>query len=179
MSKTSLPTGLWLGDINIANLSSGGTVGNTDLSSLLDDTTIGNVTTYSSEKIESRIKDVENAISTEQGNMVKMWQKTLLNVTSGTVKRYTTSLDNIIDKIQVQCYKYIPGTKNRMEAINNFDTADVDSFYHSDNIEFDGSMKIKDTYTYDFKTNVDGFYETDVITKGNFIDFLHMEVSEE
>lgn len=179
MSKTSLPTGVWLGDINIANLSSNGNGGNIDSSSLLDDVNIRTDKTYSSQKIEERLDTVKDIIASEQGNMVKMWQKTLLNVTSGTVKRYTTSLDNIIDKIQVQCYKYIPGTKNRMETINDFDAADVDNFYHSDNIEFNGAMKIKDIYRYDFKTNADGFYETDVITKGDFIDFLHMEVSEE
>lgn len=133
--------------------------------------------TYSSSKIESRLTEVENTIAGGQNDQVKMWQKTYLNVDNGDTLYIGVSGDIKLDKAIVQAYKFVEGVSDTIEILKKFDNADAENFnYDSNSIEFNGNMKIKDTYLLNKTLNSDGYYESDIINKDLFLQLYRMEV---
>lgn len=126
-------------------------------------------TAYSAKKTEHRLKEVQNTLVSGQENLVNMWQKTTLNAVTGTPIFYTTDDENSIDKILVQCYKFVPGEQNIVQVLKDFNNGDGENFYHTDNVEFNGVARIKDSYTLNNIMNNDGLYESSVISKDEFL----------
>ena len=69
-----------------------------------------------------------------------------------------------LDKVIIQPYKFVAGEENIVEVRSSFDNSEADNFYcDTENVEFDGSMRIKDSFDLNKTLNADGLYETDAI----------------
>lgn len=164
---------IYFGSQKIANVSgnsSSGSGSHIDLTTLIDDTTPLPVKVYSSKKTEERLEEVENKLQSSADGTAKMWQKTILNAENGTVKYYETDADNAIDKIMIQCYKFVPGETGIVQTLKEFNNGDADNFYHSEYVQFEDGMKIKDCYRYQTMVNADGCYETELLDPNSFAE---------
>lgn len=123
-------------------------------SDFLDDTKISADKAYSSSQTEKRLDEVKNTIQTGQDSMVKMWQRSMISAKINDSVNFTTSEDHSLDKLQVQAYKFIEGQTNIVENLNTFSNEEEASFFHSDNAEFSGTIKIKDEFPLPFEEHV-------------------------
>ena len=70
-----------------------------------------------------------------------------------------------------QVYKYVEASNSIIHYLNDFNNANASSFtYDAEKIEFDGMMKIRDTYDYEF-TAIDDYFETPQIDFESFVGF--------
>lgn len=165
---------IYLGSQIIANVggdnSSAGSGSNTDLTNLIDDTTASATKVYSSQKTEERLEQVESKLQSSADGTAKMWQKTILNAQNGTAKYYETDADNVIDKIMIQCYKFVPGETGIVQTLKEFNNGDAGNFYYSENVQFEDGMSIKDSFIFHTDLNSDGYYETCLIDKNSFAE---------
>lgn len=150
----------------------------------INDVEVTSKTTYSSEKINEKLKYmIDNIILPSQNDAPTMWQKTYLNVASGDTLEMVTSESFTMDKVIVQAYKFVAGETGKVEVLKTFNNADHSNFYYNEeNIEFiefnGGSMKIKNSHTIKNRLNSDGYYESDVIKKSDYVDFDSIVVRE-
>lgn len=141
-------------------------------------------TAYSAKHTEARLKDITNIIKASQDSKVNMWQKTTLNVTAGTPITYETDSDSSIDKVIVQCYKFVEGEDNVVKVLKEFNNSDEANFYHTEHVEFtqnDSSAsiaRIKKEYKLTNTINDDGLYESEVIDKDDYVILHSIEVVE-
>ncbi len=128
--------------------------------------------TFSGVEIEKRINnEITNLILPTQNDAPTMWKKSFDNVTAGQVLEMQTSLNFNISNAIVQVYKFIEGSTNATKVISNFTVEESKNYiYNSDNIIFDGSVRIKDSYPISTFVNEDGYFETSVISKNNYLD---------
>lgn len=167
--------GIYLGNVRVANnntATNGGGGNGTEI----DDTAVSDKTTYSSQKTEHRLEEVKNSLIASQEGMVNLWQKTALGVTKGDTISHITSEDNSVDKLVVQCYKFVPGDTNIVQVLKEFNNGDEENFYHSENVEFNGVARIKDVYDLKASLNTDGLYESEEINKSEFATLNRIEV---
>lgn len=143
----------------------------------IDDEVARATTTYSSEKVESKIKEsIDSLVLPTQNDAPTMWQKTYLDVKSGDVLEMTTTTDFIISKTIVQAFKRVNGDKEVIKTINKFNkNEEADFFYNPEEIEFvnenDGMIKIKDNYSIPIKlNNTTQLYESNVIKKSDYVE---------
>lgn len=149
----------------------------------IDDETASGRTTFSSEKVNDRIKEsIDLLVLPTQNDAPTMWQKTYLNVKSGDVLEMTTTTDFIISKTIVQAFKRVEGEKDVIRTVNKFTASEeVDFFYNTDSIEFtnenDGAVKIRDKFsipmTFNSTTNL---YESNTIRKSDYIELNGMTI---
>lgn len=172
MAETKHISGIYLGNKKVADLAGDGSAGNS-----IDDTTVSVETSYSSSKTEERLEEVKNTLIAGQESMVNLWQKTALGVKEGNTISHITSEDNSVDKIVVQCYKFVPGDTNIVQVLKEFNNGDEENFYHSENVEFNGVARIKDLYDLKVSLNADGFYESEEIDKSEFVLFNAINVN--
>jgi len=116
--------------------------------------------------------------NTGGGGSTKVWQKTSLNVQENNIiKINATDNDFILDKTLIQVFKFIEGEKDIIEILKTFDNADSENFYYdSENVVFNGVMKIKDAYEYNITLNSDGLYESEDIDVSSFVNINDIEV---
>lgn len=126
-------------------------------------------TVYSAKQTEKRLTEVQNTLVAGQDSQVNMWQKTTIGATANMPIYYTTDDTNAIDKIIVQCYKFVPGDKGVVQVLKEFNNGDESNFYHTDNVEFNGVARIKDSYILENTLNEDGLYESEIINKEEFL----------
>lgn len=163
--------GIYLGGINLTNSNNGSTT-----STEIDDNNISDTTTYSSQKTEQRLEEVQNTLITSQESTVNLWQKTALGVKEGDTISHITSENNSVDRLIVQCYKFVPGDTNVVQVLKEFNNGDKENFYHSENVEFNGVARIKDSYDIQVVINKDGFYESEEINKNDYLILDRIEV---
>lgn len=150
----------------------------------IEDTIPSDNYTYSSTQIEKRIADsVSNLVLPTQNDAPTLWQKGFLNVSSGDTLELTTTQEYIIDKVLVQVFKYVEGETGVTKTFNKFTVDEEDSyFYNHDHVMFSnlngGQLKLKDTYTQNTALNSDGFYESEVIKKSDFVELNSITVEE-
>lgn len=150
----------------------------------IDDTNPTSRTAYSSEMIEEKLDDlVNNLILPAQNDAPTMWQKTYLNVSAGDTLEMITSEAYTMDKVIVQAYKFVEGATGIVEVLKTFNNAEQNNFYYNpEMVDFvnygDGKMKIKDNYTVDNILNANGYYESALISKSNFVDFNTITVED-
>lgn len=111
-------------------------------------------------------------VSSPSGTVV---QKNTLNVkTNDTI---TFSTDGNFLKTIVQCYKLVPGNKGVTQIIKNFNNGEEENFYCTNNIQFSGIAKIKNTYNYQNEILNDyGLYESEVINLKEYLVIQGIEV---
>ena len=103
---------------------------------------------------------------------------TFLNVVSGQV--CTVNIDNgsnLCEQI-VQAWEFEEGLDDLITVLKTFNNAEKDNFYYNSNeIEFTNSeCKVKDKYIFNSNLNSDGFYESKIINKDDFIEIVGLEV---
>ena len=142
-----------------------------DYSAVIKDTSAGAKTTYSSEKIESRLDEVQYDISHGVEGNLTLYQRTMLNVTNGDVKYFETSNTSSIYKAVIQPFKFVEGEQNIEEIIKTYDNTDADNFnYNSNTVEFgDNGMKIKDCYTLTYSAYGE-YFISEPFNKNDFIE---------
>lgn len=145
-------------------------------SDFIDDTLNSTEKAYSSTQTEKRLNEVQNTIQNRQDSMVKMWQRSVVSAKINGTTNFTTSEDHTLDKLQIQGYKFIEGEIGIVETIKNFDNGDETSFYYSDDVDFNGVMKVKDEHPLGKTLTNDGYYETGIINKEEFLELHNMEV---
>lgn len=165
---------IYLGNIPI--------VGNKNSSSLpikdfIDDKEPSVDKVYSSEKTEKRLEEVQNSLIAGQESMVNLWQKTILSATNGTTKYFSTNEGNAINKVNVQCYKLVPGDSGITQTLKEYNNGEKENFFFNEkNIEFlKDKVKIRDLYTIN-KTSKDNYYETEIFKKVDFYELVGLEV---
>jgi hypothetical protein len=166
------------GDKQVAG-GGGGTTPPIDPTTIIDDVIKAPNKVYSSNKTEERLLEVQNTISMGQSDKAKMWQKTYLNVKVGDTLYINTTGDYVLDKVIVQPYKFVEGTQNIVETLKTFNNTEASNFFYNDeNVEFTGAMRIIDKYNigYSFES-VDGFYESDMINKSDYLIINGIEVN--
>lgn len=92
---------------------------------------------------------------------------------------YTVELinENKKNDLIVQCYEFKEGEQDVVTTLREFNNTDSNNFYYDeDNIVFDNGMKIKNNYKINETLNSDGYYETEIITKSNYLELIGMEV---
>lgn len=143
----------------------------------IDDETASGRTTFSSEKVNDRIKEsIDLLVLPTQNDAPTMWQKTYLNVKSGDILEMTTTTDFIISKTIVQAFKRVEGEKDVIKTVNKFTAnEEVDFFYNPEAIEFvnekDGAIKIRDNFSIPMTiNNTSGLYESKVIKKSDYVE---------
>jgi hypothetical protein len=150
----------------------------------IDDTAQATNKTYSSEKIDQKIDTLVNGlVLPTQNDAPTIWQKTYLNVTAGQVLELVTSDSYQMDKVIVQLFKFVAGATGVSEVIETFGTSDQANYYcNNDNITFTdgdgGKVKIKDEYAIPTSLNANGYYESAVINKSDYVDFNGISVEE-
>ncbi|WP_312369060.1 hypothetical protein [Lachnoclostridium sp.] len=138
--------------------------------------------TYSSEMIEERLRSsIDSLVLPTQNDAPTVWQKTFLNVKAGDILEMTTSDSYKMDKAFTQVYKHINGQTNKTDILHNFSIDEIGQFfYDEDNVvlsnEDGGIMKIKDSFQISNILNQDGYYESELISKNDFIDFYSITV---
>ena len=108
----------------------------------------------------------------------RSYSATLLNVTNG--QTCTINIDsgsNLCEQI-VQAWEFEEGETDLITIAKTFNNAEKDNFYYNSNeIEFTNSeCKVKDKYILNSNLNSDGFYESEIINKDDFVDFIGLEV---
>ena len=104
---------------------------------------------------------------------------TFMNVVADST--YSINIDKgskLCDQI-VQVWEFEEGTTNITTIAKTFNNAEKDNFYYdSENgIEFTEDVcKVKDEFELSISLNSDGFYESEVINKADFLELIGMEV---
>lgn len=140
-------------------------------SSVIKDTSAGTETTYSSEKIESRLDEVQYDISHGVEGNLSLYQRTILNAKNGDVKYFETSNTSSVYKAVIQAFKFIEGEQNIEEIIKTYDNTDADNFnYNSNTVEFgDKGMRIKNTYELSYSAYGE-YFISEPFNKDDFIE---------
>jgi hypothetical protein len=104
-----------------------------------------------------------------------MWKKNFQNVTAGDVLELQTSFNFNINNAIIQVYKFIAGKTGLTKIVSDFKSGEAQNYiYNSENVEFSdansGQIKIKDSYSIPISVNEDGFYETQIISKSDYVD---------
>lgn len=92
---------------------------------------------------------------------------------------YTVELinENKKNDLIVQCYEFKEGEQDVVTTLREFNNTDKDNFYYNeDNIDFNNGMKVKNNYEISSTLNSDGFYESKIINKDDFIELYRIEV---
>lgn len=150
----------------------------------INDAVVSDTATYSSTKIEDVLNtSISNLVLPTQNDAPTMWQKSYDNVKAGDVIEINTSVNYNIKKAMVQVFKYVAGQSGIERIISKFDESDARVYTHNpDKVVFNfggtNSVKIKDKYELELTLNVDGFYETPLITKSDFVDLYDFTVEE-
>lgn len=150
----------------------------------INDESTSSKSTYSSEKIDTKInKIVHDLVLPTQNDAPTIWQKTYLNVKSNDILEMVTSEDYVMDKLILQAFKFVPGKTGIVEVIQTFNESEQSNFYfNKNNVEFlntdGGKLKIKDSYIISNSLRSDGLYESNTINKSDFIDFNSITVEE-
>ena len=105
-------------------------------------------------------------------------QRELINVTANDIFEIE-SINHLADeKVYVLAYKIKQGEKNINSTLKEFNIAHKDEFYHDDNIIFnEEGLQIKTKYKYNILDRSNGFSETEVINKNDFIELYRIEVN--
>lgn len=96
--------------------------------------------------------------------------KTLLDVKANT--RYSIALADERKYYDLICqvYKFIPGTEDSLQVVKAFDNTESYNFsYDNENVSFNGGMQINKVHPLDISTNIDGFFESEIINKTNYL----------
>lgn len=141
------------------------------------------ITTFSGNEIKKRInQEITNLVLPTQNDAPTMWKKNFENVTSGQVLEMSTSLNFNINNAIIQVYKFVSGDSNVTKTISTFSSSDKNNYiYNTENIEFvdtnEGSVKIKDSYLIPMTLNTNGFYESAIISTGDYVDLQSFELT--
>ena len=104
-------------------------------------------------------------------------QRVCLNAKANQIITVDSALDISDNKVIVDCYKFVSGEENVISTIKTFNNTEKDNFfYDKDNIEFSDSMHIKKEHNLVLNKNNDGFYESEIINKNDYLDIQRIEV---
>lgn len=96
--------------------------------------------------------------------------KTLLDVKANTPYSIPLADERKYYDLICQGYKFIEGGQDQISLLKQFDNTQSYNFmYDNNNISFDGGMQIKKIHPLNITTNSDGFFETEVIKKSDYI----------
>lgn len=136
--------------------------------------------TYSIDKLNDTIDHrVTDAIANATDTSMRIWQKTKLSVKANDVfDAFTTENDILNAKpVIVQGYKFIEGDTDVVEIIKTFDNAEKDNFICNENlVDFSDYMQIKNYWLFNMEINPEGYYESPIISKTDYVGINGMEV---
>ena len=137
---------------------------------------IGDVLVSLTYKQGNEIKKlIDNSIGTISGNT--MLRKVFENVKAN--EEYTLDSAFSLKGAYISgVYKIQDGTLNQSGGLKKLSSNTKQDFIKNANeiIIDDDGVKIKDGYDYKLNVNTAGFFETDIITKNDFIDIIGIEV---
>lgn len=128
-----------------------------------------------SEGLNQTLLYKNNPISGSGGGN-SIYQKIELNVSTAQTLYIQAANEYTQEKAIVQLYKFITGSQNIIEILKTFNNANTESFYHNNTVEFNGAMRIKDVYSLNKIVDVNGYSETEIINKNEFIELYGIEV---
>lgn len=107
------------------------------------------------------------------------FQSVKLNVKANDTIYIELVNQNINNDLIIQGYEFKEGEQNVSSTIKIFNNAESDNFnYNKENIDFSDGMHIKNKYKLSNSLdNTSGFYETEIITKSDFVDLIGIEVN--
>ena len=159
--------------LNIVNTALGKKIGTTDV---IDDLYHQDSDKPLSAKQGNEIKKlIDNSIGTISGNT--MLRKVFENVKAN--EEYTLDSAFSLKGAYISgVYKIQDGTLNQSAELKKLSSNTKQDFIKNANeiIIDDGGVKIKDGYDYKLNVNTAGFFETNIITKNDFIDIIGIEV---
>ena len=99
------------------------------------------------------------------------------NVTANTVNKFDSPLP-LDNACMINVYKKEEGNTNLNEALKEFKNNTKQDFIKNEDeiIIDDNGTKIKDSYEYNSILNSNGFYESKIINKNNYLEILGIEV---
>ena len=157
------------------------TDGNGGYTKILDENTTDHVNREVLDLLSTDGKDLffngKNVQSITTGEH-QAYSGTFLNVVSGQI--CTVNIDsgsNLCEQI-VQAWEFEEGLDDLITILKTFNNAEKDNFYYNSNeIEFTNSeCKVKDKYILNSNLNSDGFYESEIINKDDFVEIVGLEV---
>lgn len=98
--------------------------------------------------------------------------KTLMDVKSNT--KY--SIDLVDERkyydLICQVFKFIPGEQDKLQIAKTFDnTSSYNFLYDKENVSFANGMQINKMHSLETTTNTDGFFESEVVNKADYLIF--------
>ena len=99
------------------------------------------------------------------------------NVTANTVNKFDSPLP-LDNACMINVYKLQSGNTNLNDSLKALENNTKQDFIKNDDeiVIDDKGAKIKDSYEYNSILNSNGFYESKIINKNNYLEILGIEV---
>jgi hypothetical protein len=108
-------------------------------------------------------------VSSAQGDT---FSRNLLNVTAGTIYSIPLADEREYYDLICQAYEFVQSDQNVLSLLKTFDNTQNTNFdYSDDGISFTNGMQIKKEYPLSISTNSDNLFESEVITKSDYLAF--------
>ena len=125
-------------------------------------------------ELKNKIEDITISVS---GSGSVVLNKIFENVTANTVNKFDSPLP-LDNACMINVYKLQSGNTNLNDSLKALENNTKQDFIKNDDeiVIDDKGAKIKDSYEYNSILNSNGFYESKIINKNNYLEILGIEV---
>ena len=125
-------------------------------------------------ELKNKIEDITISVS---GSGSVVLKKLFENVTANTVNKFDSPLP-LDNACMINVYKLQSGNTNLNDSLKALENNTKQDFIKNDDeiVIDDKGAKIKDSYEYNSILNSNGFYESKIINKNNYLEILGIEV---
>ena len=125
-------------------------------------------------ELKNKIEDITISVS---GSGSVVLNKTFENVTANSVNKFDSPLP-LDNACMINVYKLQSGNTNLNDSLKALENNTKQDFIKNDDeiVIDDKGAKIKDSYEYNSILNSNGFYESKIINKNNYLEILGIEV---
>ena len=124
-------------------------------------------------ELKNKIEDITISVS---GSGSVVLNKIFENVTANTVNKFDSPLP-LDNACMINVYKLQSGNTNLNDSLKALENNTEQDFIKNDDeiVIDDKGAKIKDSYEYNSILNSNGFYESKIINKNNYLEILGIE----